>query len=167
MAWTREHIETLKALWSEGLSATQIIPRFNGEFSRNAIISKVHRLGLDKRQSPVRRNYKKKRPAAIPAVKPAPFTEHTRDDDIPAGGLQSRKDTQCCYPIGDPQTPTFGYCKAPRELGDYCQRHFLRMYPSAAVAQRRVEAPAKEVGFEVSTDRIVRRAEQEQFSEAE
>lgn len=45
MAWTEERVEQLKKLWSEGLSASQIATRL-GEVTRNAVIGKVHRLGL-------------------------------------------------------------------------------------------------------------------------
>lgn len=45
MAWTDERVEQLKKLWSEGLSASQIAGRL-GEVTRNAVIGKVHRLGL-------------------------------------------------------------------------------------------------------------------------
>jgi GcrA cell cycle regulator len=45
MSWTDERVESLKKLWSEGLSASQIASRL-GEVTRNAVIGKVHRLGL-------------------------------------------------------------------------------------------------------------------------
>lgn len=46
-------VETLKALWLEGLSASQIAERLGG-VSRNAVISKIHRLGLAGRVYPHR-----------------------------------------------------------------------------------------------------------------
>ncbi len=45
MSWTDERVESLKKLWAEGLSASQIASRL-GEVTRNAVIGKVHRLGL-------------------------------------------------------------------------------------------------------------------------
>ena len=45
MSWTDERIETLKKLWSDGLSASQIATALGG-ITRNAVIGKVHRLGL-------------------------------------------------------------------------------------------------------------------------
>lgn len=45
MGWTEERVELLKKLWAEGFSASQIASRL-GEVSRNAVIGKVHRLGL-------------------------------------------------------------------------------------------------------------------------
>ncbi|MFC3265598.1 GcrA family cell cycle regulator, partial [Camelimonas abortus] len=46
--WTDERVELLKKLWSEGLSASQIATAMGG-VTRNAVIGKVHRLGLSGR----------------------------------------------------------------------------------------------------------------------
>ena len=48
MTWTDERVETLKKLWAEGLSASQIAAALGG-VTRNAVIGKVHRLGLSGR----------------------------------------------------------------------------------------------------------------------
>ncbi len=48
MSWTDERVEQLKALWNEGASASQIAKQLGG-VSRNAVIGKVHRLGLSNR----------------------------------------------------------------------------------------------------------------------
>ena len=48
MAWNDERVELLKKLWAEGLSASQIASRLGG-VTRNAVIGKVHRLGLSGR----------------------------------------------------------------------------------------------------------------------
>ena len=45
MGWTEERVELLKKLWADGLSASQIAGRLGG-ITRNAVIGKVHRLGL-------------------------------------------------------------------------------------------------------------------------
>lgn len=45
MSWTEERITLLQQLWSDGLSASQIASRLGG-VTRNAVIGKVHRLGL-------------------------------------------------------------------------------------------------------------------------
>src|SRR6202000_1913359 len=51
--WTDDRVEQLKNLWTEGLSASQIA-RALGGVTRNAVIGKVHRLGLAGRASPSR-----------------------------------------------------------------------------------------------------------------
>src|SRR5437016_4477929 len=48
MSWNDERVETLKRLWAEGLSASQIATELGG-ITRNAVIGKVHRLGLSGR----------------------------------------------------------------------------------------------------------------------
>jgi GcrA cell cycle regulator len=49
MAWTDERVETLKRMWTDGASASQIAKELGG-VTRNAVIGKVHRLGLSNRQ---------------------------------------------------------------------------------------------------------------------
>ena len=44
MSWTDERVETLKKMWAEGQSASQIAKELGG-VTRNAVIGKVHRLG--------------------------------------------------------------------------------------------------------------------------
>src|SRR6202051_4654018 len=48
MGWTDERVELLKKLWADGLSAAQIAAELGG-ITRNAVIGKVHRLGLSGR----------------------------------------------------------------------------------------------------------------------
>jgi len=48
MSWTEERVETLKRMWAEGQSASQIAKELGG-VTRNAVIGKVHRLGLSNR----------------------------------------------------------------------------------------------------------------------
>ena len=50
MSWTDERVETLKRMWAEGQSASQIAKELGG-VTRNAVIGKVHRLGLSNRTS--------------------------------------------------------------------------------------------------------------------
>jgi GcrA cell cycle regulator len=73
MSWTEERIERLRAMWTEGATASQIADELGG-VSRNAVIGKAHRLGLEARPSPVKPGDEKEKPAAAasPAPKPAP-----------------------------------------------------------------------------------------------
>ena len=48
MSWTDERVELLKKMWGEGQSASQIAKELGG-VTRNAVIGKVHRLGLSNR----------------------------------------------------------------------------------------------------------------------
>jgi len=67
MAWTDERIDQLKKLWESGMTASQIAEELGG-VSRNAVIGKAHRLGLQSRPSPVKANDG----AATAAPQPAP-----------------------------------------------------------------------------------------------
>jgi GcrA cell cycle regulator len=80
MSWTEERIERLKTMWHEGATASEIAEKLGG-VSRNAVIGKAHRLGLEARPSPVKpgeehsaepKPAKAARPAkaAAPAEKP-------------------------------------------------------------------------------------------------
>lgn len=51
MSWTDERVELLKKMWNEGHSASQIAKELGG-VTRNAVIGKVHRLGLSNRAGP-------------------------------------------------------------------------------------------------------------------
>ena len=49
MSWTDERVELLRKLWLDGLSASQIASELASGVTRNAVIGKVHRLGLSGR----------------------------------------------------------------------------------------------------------------------
>lgn len=74
MSWTDERVETLKTMWGEGKSASQIAKELGG-VTRNAVIGKVHRLGLSNRNggggSGAAAKAESKEKAAAPAPKPA------------------------------------------------------------------------------------------------
>jgi len=44
--WTTDDEQNLRQWWSEGLSATAIAAKFEGRFTRNAVLGKVHRENL-------------------------------------------------------------------------------------------------------------------------
>ena len=69
MSWTEERIERLKAMWTEGATASEIAEKLGGG-SRNAVIGKAHRLGLKSRPSPVKANEGEAKPAPKPKAKP-------------------------------------------------------------------------------------------------
>jgi len=75
MSWTEERIERLKKMWHDGATASQIADELGG-VSRNAVIGKAHRLGLEQRPSPVKpgeeKDAKKTAPAAAPPKAAAP-----------------------------------------------------------------------------------------------
>ena len=75
MSWSEERIDTLKTMWEAGQTASQIAEALGG-VSRNAVIGKAHRLGLQPRPSPVKPNEPDAAPApARAAPAPAPVAE--------------------------------------------------------------------------------------------
>ena len=97
MSWTDERVETLKKMWAEGQSASQIAKELGG-VTRNAVIGKVHRLGLSNRVGGAPEPAKTKadaepkadaKPAsaarpAQPAAKPAAAPSPARPEPAPA-----------------------------------------------------------------------------------
>jgi GcrA cell cycle regulator len=72
MAWTDERIDQLKRLWGQGMTASQIAEELGG-VSRNAVIGKAHRLGLEARPSPVKAGTDASHAAPVPsAERPVP-----------------------------------------------------------------------------------------------
>ncbi len=70
MSWTDERIERLKTMWTSGSTASQIAEDLGG-VSRNAVIGKAHRLGLEARPSPVKAGEEKEKVKKAPAPKTA------------------------------------------------------------------------------------------------
>jgi GcrA cell cycle regulator len=131
MAWTDERVEILKKLWSEGLSASQIAGRLGG-ITRNAVIGKVHRLGLSGRATTSRSSGS--RPRA------EPFVSQFEELDIPLAErktLQDLTECSCRWPIGDPQTPEFHFCNRNKVQGlPYCEFHARRAFQPPQVRRR-------------------------------
>ncbi|QFU07898.1 GcrA cell cycle regulator [Rhodobacteraceae bacterium THAF1] len=83
MSWTDERVETLKKMWNEGQSASQIAKELGG-VTRNAVIGKVHRLGLSNR--PTDAEVETAAAAAAspepePVIEAAPAVEVAAEDD--------------------------------------------------------------------------------------
>ena len=88
--WTDERIDRLKALWSQGMTASQIADELGG-VSRNAVIGKAHRLGLQSRPSPVKPNEPgPTRPvSAAPEPASAPPVPPVREEPAPIAANES------------------------------------------------------------------------------
>ena len=164
--WSDERVERLKKLWSDGLSASQIAAELAGGVTRNAVIGKVHRLGLSGRgKTPSNaqpRPRKATRPPSHPltlgggaarpnnpiakfmAVRPEPEiqAEPIVDDEImvPVSErvtIMELRETMCRWPIGDPTKPDFGFCGGRAVTGlPYCAAHCRVAYQPAAERKR-------------------------------
>ena len=87
MSWTDERIDQLRQMWERGMTASQIAEELGG-VSRNAVIGKAHRLGLQARPSPVKSTDgsapKAAARASKPAAAPAPRAEAPAEAAAPA-----------------------------------------------------------------------------------
>jgi GcrA cell cycle regulator len=133
--WTDERVEQLKSLWTEGLSASQIARVMGSGITRNAVIGKVHRLGLAGRASPARND--RPRIAATPRVAlrvhtPAPPVVEEDPillDDGSFATVLTINDRMCRWPIGDPSENEFHFCgHKPKNGSPYCDAHARKAY---------------------------------------
>ncbi len=157
MAWTDERVDMLKKLWSEGLSASQIAGKMGG-VTRNAVIGKVHRLGLSGRATPARPSrgrapeQRKVEPTISAAPKASTFRPTPEAKPIISAPEVSQPlvlDTgdkttiatlnrnMCKWPIGDPAKDDFHFCGQPSQTNKpYCGYH---AHVAFQPAQRRPE----------------------------
>ncbi|WP_374765167.1 GcrA family cell cycle regulator [Yunchengibacter salinarum] len=120
MAWTDERIETLRTLWDQGLSASQIAKELGEGVTRNAVIGKAHRLGLKSRPSPVKNDKAKARGTS---------RKTARKQEKTLVSLLDLTDRMCKWPIGHPGEPDFHFCGKPSESGmPYCASHCAEAY---------------------------------------
>lgn len=121
MSWTDERVETLKKMWTEGQSASQIAKELGG-VTRNAVIGKVHRLGLSNRvgatpeAKPARPGEAADEPHAAaadpaPASRPAaaprpePRAEVRPDPGVAPNGASAGPARRAIIPAGQPLPP--------------------------------------------------------------
>lgn len=137
MGWTEERVALLRKLWLEGLSASQIAKQLGG-VTRNAVIGKVHRLGLSGRATPSqppRPAFKAPRPPrpvstpslaprrALPLLSAAPELPQPHEVEAPGSATVLTLGTHMCkWPIGDPASDGFTFC-GRRTDGTYCVEH--------------------------------------------
>ncbi|HEY8163325.1 MAG TPA: GcrA family cell cycle regulator [Methylocystis sp.] len=72
MSWTDERVELLRKLWSDGLSASQVAAELGPGITRNAVIGKIHRLGLAERAKTANATRPRAAKAAAPRQVAAP-----------------------------------------------------------------------------------------------
>lgn len=90
MSWTDERVETLKRMWAEGQSASQIAKELGG-VTRNAVIGKVHRLGLSNRNED--------EAAAAPAAAPAAPAPEPKAEPKPAAAAPAPEPKPAPEPV--------------------------------------------------------------------
>ena len=153
MSWTEERVELLRQLWLDGRSASQISTQLGHGLTRNAVIGKVHRLGLAGRAKSPSSAASSPRPAPTHRVAPrsnsgggarASVRGNTalalasepmldtrpvfHEDVVVPMSLRvtivELKEAMCRWPLGDPTSAEFRYCGSPSPgASPYCAHH--------------------------------------------
>ena len=155
MSWTDERVELLKKLWSDGLSASQIAAELGG-ITRNAVIGKVHRLGLSGRAKSPSSAAPRPRKArssgqmlrvSRPAIRGNTALAYDYDlepePELLEIPVEQRKtllqlnEHTCRWPVGDPGGSDFYFCggETATEL-PYCGYHCRVAYQPASERRR-------------------------------
>ena len=161
LTWPLNRVEQLKKLWEAGLSASQIAAEL-GNVSRNAVIGKVHRLGLSGRAKslssaapaqPAQHMMRVTRPIARGNTALAQAFEVepdsvTSDNVVPMSqrlSLLELNEATCHWPIGDPSSPDFFFCGRKVLTGlPYCARHSRVAYqPPANLRRQTIKPPGR------------------------
>ena len=138
MSWNQQKVEDLKKLWNDGVATSRIGEQLG--FTKNAVIGKAFRLGLERRQ-----NSRKK------ISQPTPFSSRTlyRETSSSSSSISVKKEPirrrekfsfkksivgtgnfrSCQWPIGDPLEEGFHYCGGQNiPTKPYCIEHFKKAY---------------------------------------
>lgn len=165
MSWTNDRVELLSRLWLEGRSASFIAAELGLGVTRNAVIGKVHRLGLAGRAKTVAaqvqaRAKTKQAPAELeleaapavdaPVLKPVPtLLRDTPEMALPTTErvtIMELRESSCRWPMGDPSQAEFRFCGARTTVGagPYCATHArLAFQPTHDRRRERVERYAR------------------------
>ena len=135
MPWNVDNVARLKELWDQGLPTAQIGKLL--EFTKNAVVGKAHRIGLERRPSPIRRtavkpDRKKARSPIMPILNfesqnsktiYTPSTQQTIQPTI-KNIYSSNAKRGCEWPEGHPEELEFHFCNEERfEDKPYCINH--------------------------------------------
>ncbi len=165
MAWTDDRVETLKKMWGDGASASQIAKELGG-VTRNAVIGKVHRLGLSNRnadpapaatpaaveETPAAA----KTPSAKPTPEPVAEVEETPAGKPPVPEVEEEDDEPRTMAAVPPRTGnTITSLRKPLMAGQPLppQPSANEISPEALAKVNAVEKTAKKIGLMELTER--------------
>ena len=135
MSWNEDNVARLKELWDQGLPTAQIGKLLG--FTKNAVVGKAHRIGLERRPSPIRRtavkpDRKKARSPIVPTLKFEASKEVLKEQTFqPAVKNLFTNQTKrgCEWPDGHPDESDFKFCGKDRfEDKPYCIDHCAVAY---------------------------------------
>ena len=140
MPWNERNVERLRELWDQGLPTAQIGKLLG--FTKNAVVGKAHRIGLERRPSPIRRtavkpDRKKARSPIIPKLNFENTKEEVVEKQKPQKNFQpviknlftNNVKRGCEWPDGHPDESDFKFCGKERfEDKPYCLDHCAVAY---------------------------------------
>ena len=140
LSWNEENVARLRELWDQGLPTAQIGKLLG--FTKNAVVGKAHRIGLERRPSPIRRtavkpDRKKARSPVMPKLNFETSKEITNTQSKETSTFQpvvknfftQPKKRGCEWPEGHPDEPEFHFCGKERfEEKPYCLNHCAIAY---------------------------------------
>ena len=139
MSWNETNVAKLKELWDQGLPTAQIGKLLG--FTKNAVVGKAHRIGLERRPSPIRRtavkpDRKKARSPIVPTLNFETSKEATKEgpkqqvfQPTVKNLFTSQTKRGCEWPEGHPDESDFKFCGKERfEDKPYCINHCAVAY---------------------------------------
>ena len=140
MPWDDSNVSKLRELWDQGLPTAQIGKLLG--FTKNAVVGKAHRIGLERRPSPIRRtavkpDRKKARSPIIPKLNFENTKEEVVEKQKPQKNFQpviknlftNSVKRGCEWPDGHPDESDFKFCGKERfEDKPYCLEHCAISY---------------------------------------
>jgi GcrA cell cycle regulator len=140
MPWNDDNVSRLKELWDQGLPTAQIGKLLN--FTKNAVVGKAHRIGLERRPSPIRRTAIKpdRKKARSPVMPKLAFETSSMEEKIYTPKISTfttnvkniftaNSKRRCEWPEGHPEEPEFHFCNKERfEDKPYCLDHCAVAY---------------------------------------
>ena len=139
MSWNEENVSRLRELWDQGLPTAQIGKLLG--FTKNAVVGKAHRIGLERRPSPIRRtavkpDRKKARSPVMPKLNfenTSEIKNNTQESNSFNSDLKNLVTPVgkrgCEWPLGHPDEPEFHFCGKERfEDKPYCLKHCAVAY---------------------------------------
>lgn len=140
MSWNTQKIESLRKLWDDGVATSQIGQQLG--FTKNAVIGKAFRLGLERRQNSRKRTGPIQQTTSTIYRETVPSTDTQTHNEIKVSTTKKRDKFQfkksivgtgnfnkCQWPIGDPLKEGFHFCGDENiPTKPYCIEHYKQAY---------------------------------------
>jgi len=139
MSWNQQKVDDLKKLWNEGVATSRIGEQLG--FTKNAVIGKAFRLGLERRQNSRKKTAHSQSISSVTMYRESSNSSHSQI--TPKREVSRRREKfsfkksivgtgsfkSCQWPIGDPLEEGFHYCGGQNiPTKPYCIEHYKKAY---------------------------------------